>query len=283
MGSTAQDAGYHGAHQATEAVNDDLEEAVNEFAAATASNREAFAQLTVTNANLNEQLTNMALQQQQTQTQLQQLQQQYMMLAASNTTNTNQQQQNGGGGRRGGRGGGGNQNNAPNMMNGWGQPYVPAVQGNQPPQMQPGLPPQMQPVPPPQMQPGQPPQMMQGTPMMMQGMPGAPMMMYQPTGPGQSTPQPGNQLQGQFPQGQGPNQCGPQQQNPVRGKWFNNMNYCWTHGGDVSDTHTSATCARPAQGHQVHATRWNIMGGSQRDLQRVWMGQRPPRRGNNNS
>ena len=45
-------------------------------------------------------------------------------------------------------------------------------------------------------------------------------------------------------------------------KRFENMNYCYTHGGDVDDFHTSATCTRPGQYHKWHATRDNPMDGS---------------------
>lgn len=37
--------------------------------------------------------------------------------------------------------------------------------------------------------------------------------------------------------------------------------YCWTHGGSVNPQHTSATCKRPASGHQKHATWSNLCGG----------------------
>ena len=42
-----------------------------------------------------------------------------------------------------------------------------------------------------------------------------------------------------------------------------NTRYCWTHGYRVSSTHTSATCTKRAEGHQVAATRSNTMGGSE--------------------
>mmetsp|Transcript_14753 Transcript_14753/g.20914 ORF Transcript_14753/g.20914 Transcript_14753/m.20914 type:complete len:541 (+) Transcript_14753:121-1743(+) len=50
------------------------------------------------------------------------------------------------------------------------------------------------------------------------------------------------------------------QANPV--KRFENDNYCWTHGCDVQPGHTSMTCTNPAPGHNVYATRFNMMGGS---------------------
>jgi hypothetical protein len=50
--------------------------------------------------------------------------------------------------------------------------------------------------------------------------------------------------------------------NPYR----DNGNYCWTHGYNVSDDHTSATCRNPGEGHHTGATRANTMGGSTRGL-----------------
>jgi hypothetical protein len=41
-----------------------------------------------------------------------------------------------------------------------------------------------------------------------------------------------------------------------------NNNYCWTHGYQIADTHTSATCTKPRDGHQREATGSNPMGGS---------------------
>jgi len=32
-------------------------------------------------------------------------------------------------------------------------------------------------------------------------------------------------------------------------KRFENWNYCSTHGGDVDNYHTSATCSRPGENH----------------------------------
>jgi hypothetical protein len=45
-------------------------------------------------------------------------------------------------------------------------------------------------------------------------------------------------------------------------KKFNNWNYCHTHGGDVHNNHTSATCAQPGVNNQNAATRSNTMGGN---------------------
>eukprot|EP00957_Ditylum_brightwellii_P170333 12965252-Ditylum_brightwellii.AAC.1 len=52
------------------------------------------------------------------------------------------------------------------------------------------------------------------------------------------------------------------------------MNYCWTHGCDDHDWHTSATCPNPRQGYLLHATRNNVMGGNTMGSHKVWMG--PP-------
>ena len=46
-------------------------------------------------------------------------------------------------------------------------------------------------------------------------------------------------------------------------KRFNNFNYCWAHGFDVPDNHTSQTCPNPKYGHNWYATRMNTMGGIQ--------------------
>ena len=45
--------------------------------------------------------------------------------------------------------------------------------------------------------------------------------------------------------------------------------YCWTHGSSGNVAHTSASCANPAEGHQVAATNRNRMGGSARRSRRA--------------
>jgi hypothetical protein len=40
-------------------------------------------------------------------------------------------------------------------------------------------------------------------------------------------------------------------------------NYCWTHGYNVGNTHTSLTCKHLKPGHKKEATRADNMGGSQ--------------------
>jgi hypothetical protein len=42
-------------------------------------------------------------------------------------------------------------------------------------------------------------------------------------------------------------------------------NYCWTHGHQVNQNHTSATCGNKATGHKDDATSTNKMGGSNAD------------------
>ena len=54
------------------------------------------------------------------------------------------------------------------------------------------------------------------------------------------------------------------QPNPVK-RW-KNWNYCWTHGYDVKDGHTSQTCTNPKIGHIFQATRQNPMGGSKKGI-----------------
>jgi hypothetical protein len=44
----------------------------------------------------------------------------------------------------------------------------------------------------------------------------------------------------------------------------NNENFCWSHGYQIHEDHTSLTCTRRAAGHQEAATNTNNMGGLQR-------------------
>ena len=44
-------------------------------------------------------------------------------------------------------------------------------------------------------------------------------------------------------------------------KTYHNWNYCWSHGFDVEDGHTSQTCPEPVQGHVYYATRDNPCDG----------------------
>ena len=43
-----------------------------------------------------------------------------------------------------------------------------------------------------------------------------------------------------------------------------NNNYCYTHGYQIGNNHTSATCKNPGPNHNVNATAANTMGGSAR-------------------
>jgi hypothetical protein len=52
-------------------------------------------------------------------------------------------------------------------------------------------------------------------------------------------------------------------------KWYNNMNYCWSHGYDVAESHTGATCMYPKTGHKVNATREVNLDGSQANKNKV--------------
>ena len=52
-------------------------------------------------------------------------------------------------------------------------------------------------------------------------------------------------------------------------KKYNNWNYCWTHGHDVKNNHTSATCLKPAHNHVWHATKQNTCGGSNKGQHKV--------------
>ena len=38
--------------------------------------------------------------------------------------------------------------------------------------------------------------------------------------------------------------------------------YWWTHGHTTNSSHTSASCQKQADGHEVTATKTNTMGGS---------------------
>ncbi len=49
---------------------------------------------------------------------------------------------------------------------------------------------------------------------------------------------------------------------PLLVKWYENWNYCSTHGGNVDNNHTSATCACPSKNHQHAATHTNAIGGN---------------------
>ncbi len=52
-----------------------------------------------------------------------------------------------------------------------------------------------------------------------------------------------------------------QQRAPTPFKRYKNWNYCFSHGGDVDNAHTSKTCRRSLPTHNRYATRANMMGG----------------------
>jgi hypothetical protein len=52
-------------------------------------------------------------------------------------------------------------------------------------------------------------------------------------------------------------------------KQFNNWNYYHTHGSDIHNNHTRATCAQPGVNHQRAATRSNTMGSKSKGLHKT--------------
>ena len=83
MTSTAHDAGYHANAAINESDEHSLASAAQDFAAASAADRSAFQQLTNTNGDLSTQVANMAVQNQQLQQQMSQLQQHMMFIATA--------------------------------------------------------------------------------------------------------------------------------------------------------------------------------------------------------
>ena len=81
MTSTAQDDGYHANATIHESDEHSLASAAQDFAPASATDRSAFEQLTSTNGDLKTQVTNVAVQNQQLQQQMSQLQQHMMFMA----------------------------------------------------------------------------------------------------------------------------------------------------------------------------------------------------------
>ena len=45
-------------------------------------------------------------------------------------------------------------------------------------------------------------------------------------------------------------------------KFYNNKNYCHTHGYHITDSHTNNTCLNPGTGHKKDVTRANTIGDS---------------------
>jgi hypothetical protein len=262
MTSTARDAGYHANAAYSDQDETSLASAAQDFAAASAADRAAFEQLTSTNGDLNSQVANMAVQNQQLQQQMNQLQQHMMFMAAT------PQQQNPPPYTPQGRGGRGRQRQQHGRNRQRQPPQQPMQQyGMAPPPYRGAA--AYPPAPPaPYVQHGAPPPtyQQQGPPAPPYAHPPAPM-------PPPTNPPPG--FGAYPPPNSGYNSMPYQQQRPPHVKRYNNQNYCWTHGADIDDNHMSHTCRRPALPyHQPQATRYNTMGGSQRDLQKVAPG--PP-------
>jgi hypothetical protein len=260
MTTTARDAGYHHANAAQHhpADEESLASAAQDFAAASAADSAAFEQLTSTNGNLNNQLAHMAIQNQQLQQQMSEIQQHVMFLATS-TPPPHHQQPTG----RGGRG-------RP-RHNQRGQYRAPAHY-QAPPAYHPAPPPpQYGPPPPPHYQPPPPPPPYRPALPPAAGMPPPPGF-HPPAYPPQNPPPRGAYMMAP-PHYPAPGQYPPaRQQRPPNSKRYNNLNYCWTHGADVTDLHRSDTCQRPAQYHQPHATRYNPMGGCQTGMHKIYQG-----------
>ena len=70
----------------------------------------------------------------------------------------------------------------------------------------------------------------------------------------------GGNWQGRGSGGQQQYQQPSQPPNPV--KLFENKNYCWTHGHNVKNDHTSGMCNNPLPGYQLNTTKTNTMGGN---------------------
>ena len=87
----------------------------------------------------------------------------------------------------------------------------------------------------------------------------APAQQYAPFGGYQQGGyQSGGQQSGQIPGG-GYGGYQPPQSFSNTKKRFNNMNYCWTHGGDIHHEHASAMCGNPMRvtsGMQQGITSW---------------------------
>ena len=58
---------------------------------------------------------------------------------------------------------------------------------------------------------------------------------------------------------------------PNPNKFYDNEEYCHTHGADIPDGHNSGTCGRPGPNHQWAATRHNAMGGTAKASHKVNM------------
>jgi hypothetical protein len=242
INATSQSTGYQANNAYGEPIDTDLDEtslasAAQDFAAAKAARQGAMAQLTNTNGNLNSQLANMAIQNQQLQQQMNQMQQHFANLATiphqAPPGNHNRRGRTRGQGR--GRSGRSNYQQPPATHG-----YMPIPPNGQPAptwQPAPGLPAQQAPAwqQPPTWQPPR-------------------QANWPPAPPAQPWSQPAAR---------------PAHPNA---KIYNNQNYCWSHGADIGTTHTGWTCRNMTQGHQPQATRQNPMGGNPKDMHKVWMG-----------
>jgi hypothetical protein len=253
MTSTARDAGYHANAAINDADEASLASAAHEFAAASAADRSAFEQLTSTNGDLSSQVALMAVQNQQLQQQMSQLQQHMMCMATTPAPPAYAQQ------GRGGRGRHRQQYQQRNRPRHHPAPPPPAPYGMLAPAG--GTPPYQ--APPAPYAPPRPPPSSQYNP-------AYPPPTGPPLAPYPAAPPGFNQFQTPPTNGYTPRPPPSYQQSAKR---YNNLNYCWTHGGDVDDNHASHTCRRPALPyHQPQATRYNTMGGSQKDLQKIYGG-----------
>jgi hypothetical protein len=95
-----------------------------------------------------------------------------------------------------------------------------------------------------------------------------------PLAPYPAAPPGFNQLQTPPTNGYAPR---PQPAYQQSAKRHNNLNYCWTHGGDSDDNHTSHTCRRP---RPRATTRW---GAAKKTSRRATAVTPPDREGRNNS
>jgi hypothetical protein len=270
MHRTAQQAGYHANLAAINEADDDdqnLAAAAHEFDAAEASRQTTVTQLATTNTDLHGQLANLATHNQHLQQQMTQMQQQYVFLATQQQrpapTRYPAYQ-----GRGRGRGGGHHSARQPTYPRVWAQATLPIKGQYQASSHTPG-----------DQHPAPPRQRRHGNRRHLHGGPHwSPAMADQRQGPGAMATHQPTQHHGPAPwqNGSQPNPYqqhnGYRQQRPPNAKKYGNMNYCWTHGGDIVDNHTGFTCEKPHPQHIPHATRQNTMGGNPRSLTKVWTG-----------
>jgi hypothetical protein len=234
MTSTAREAGYHANAAISDTDEASLASAAQDFAAASAADRSAFEQLTTTNGDLSSQVANMAVQNQHLQQQMSQMQQHMMCMASAPAPPPAAAYSPHGRGSRG-----------------CGHHCQPNQQRQRPRQQPPShmQAPYGMPQPPyggaPVFPPGQPP-----APYTPHSAPPAPYMPPAPPANPYSAAPPG------FGQYQPPpnGNYNPRQQPyyaPTT-KRYNNLNYCWTHGGDIDDSLSTTIPTVPsAPSHQI--------------------------------